>query len=149
MDDRERLLELLASMQRDLLPSLVRMHEHDDLRMLDSVILQVLERGGAPTVKELAALIDRSVSRTSRILDDLVRRGLIERYEDEADRRVRRIRISAGGAETLRRIRDLRIDAQMALWNRLTEDEREIVLQSMEIFAKAARRMRDEADRPV
>ncbi|WP_449062330.1 MarR family winged helix-turn-helix transcriptional regulator [Planomonospora algeriensis] len=146
MSDRERLLDLLASMQRDLMPSLLRMHERDDLRMLDGVMLQVLDRGGAPTVKESAALVGRSVSRTSRIVDGLVRRGLAERYEDEADRRVRRIRISQEGAAVLERIRSLRVDAQMALWNQFTEEERQIVLHSMEIYAKAARRLRDATD---
>ncbi|GAA3443036.1 MarR family winged helix-turn-helix transcriptional regulator [Planomonospora venezuelensis] len=149
MNDREYLLELLASMQRDLMPSLMRMHESDDLRMLDSVMLQVLDRGGAPTVKELAALVGRSVSRTSRIVDGLVRRGLAERQEDEADRRVRRIRISEEGVAVLRRIREIRIDGQLALWEQFTEEERGVVLHSMEIYAKAARRIRDETDPPV
>jgi DNA-binding MarR family transcriptional regulator len=149
MNDRGRLLDLLASMQRDLMPSLIRMHESDDLSMLDSVMLQVLDRGGAPTIKELAALVGRSLSRTSRIVDALVRRGLAERYEDETDRRVRRIRISQEGATILRRIRDVRVDGQMALWNHMTKDEQKVVLQSMEIYAKAARRVRDESDPAV
>ncbi|MFI6501294.1 MarR family winged helix-turn-helix transcriptional regulator [Nonomuraea typhae] len=149
MDDREHLLDLLASMQRDLMPSLMRMHESDDLRLLDSVMLQVLDRGGEPTVKEMAALVGRSLSRTSRIVDGLVRRGLAERYEDEKDRRARRIRLSEEGAAVLRRMRSVRIDAQMALWEQFTEEEREIVLRSMEIYAKAARRIRDEGDPAV
>ncbi|MFE0156287.1 MarR family winged helix-turn-helix transcriptional regulator [Nonomuraea sp. NPDC059007] len=149
MDDRGRLLDLLASMQRDLMPSMLRMHESDDLRLLDSVMLQVLDRGGAPTVKEMAALVGRSVSRTSRIVDSLVRRGLAERYEDEADRRVRRIRLSEEGAAALRRMRSIRTDAQLALWEQFTEEEREVVLRSMEIYAKAARRIRDATDPAV
>lgn len=136
-------------MQRDLMPSLVRMHERDDLRLLDGVMLQVLDRGDEPTVKELAAVMGRSVSRTSRIVDGLVRRGLAERHEDVADRRMRRIRISARGSAVLRRIRDVRVDAQMALWDHFTERERAIVLESMEIYAKAARRIRDESDPAV
>ncbi|GAA5162142.1 hypothetical protein GCM10023321_47290 [Pseudonocardia eucalypti] len=147
MDERERLLELLASMQRDLLPSLVRMRESDDLRLLDSVLLQVLERGEEPTVKQLAEILNRSVSRTSRIVDGLVRRGLADRYEDPADRRARRIRIAPAGTELLRRLRLVRIEAQLELFNHLTPDEREITMQGMELYAKAARRIRDERDR--
>lgn len=147
MDERERLLELLGSLQRDLMPSLMRMHEEDDLQVLHAVMLQVLERGGEPPVKELAALIARSESRTSRIVDQLVRRGLAERYEDPADRRARRIRISGEGAALLRRIRDVRVDAQMELWKHMDADEQQVVLRSWEIYAKAARRFRDERDR--
>ncbi|MEO3886700.1 MarR family winged helix-turn-helix transcriptional regulator [Nonomuraea sp. B5E05] len=136
-------------MQRDLLPSLLHVHEDDDLRLIDNVMLQVLDRGEEPTVKELAALIGRSDSRTSRIVDGLVRRGLVERYEDERDRRARRIRVSEQGTALLQRIRRLRVDAQMRLWEHFTEQEQQIMLQALELFAKAARRVRDEADPAV
>ncbi|MDP4508391.1 MarR family winged helix-turn-helix transcriptional regulator [Nonomuraea turcica] len=144
MNFRQRLIEVTTSMQRDLLPSLTRMYEGDDLRALDRVLLQVLDRDTAPTVKELAALIGRSVSWTSRLVDSLVRRGLAERHEDETDRRVRRIRQSQKGAALLRRSLEIRVDVQMALWNHFTEEEREVVLRSLEIYAEAARRIRDE-----
>lgn len=144
MDDRERLIELTGSMQRDLMPSLIRINARDDLRILHSAMLQTLERGGHPTVKELAALVSRSESRTSRVVDQLVRRGLVERYEDPDDRRARRLRISDDGAALLRRIREVRISAQLELWQYLTEEERQVAMHAMELFAKAARRSRDE-----
>ncbi|MGP3964776.1 MarR family winged helix-turn-helix transcriptional regulator [Nonomuraea sp. 3N208] len=144
MDFRQRLIEVTTSMQRDLLPSLTRMYEGDDLRILDRAVLQVLDRDSAPTVKELAALIGRSVSWTSRLVDSLVRRGLVERHEDATDRRARRVRQSKKGAALLRRSLEVRVDMQMALWNHFTEEEREIVLHSLEIYAEAARRIRDE-----
>jgi DNA-binding MarR family transcriptional regulator len=146
MNFRQRLIEVTTSMERDLLPSLTRMYEGDDLRVLDRVVLQVLDRDSAPTVKELAALIGRSVSWTSRLVDSLVRRGLVERHEDATDRRMRRVRQSKKGAALLRRSLEVRIDMQMALWDHFTEEEREIVLHSLEIYAKAARRIRDETD---
>jgi DNA-binding MarR family transcriptional regulator len=149
MNSRDHIEQLLAAMQRDLLPSLLYVHEDDDLRLIDNVMLQVLDRGEEPTVKELAALIGRSDSRTSRIVDGLVRRGLVERYEDERDRRARRIRVSEQGTALLQRIHRLRLDAQMRLWEHFTEQEQQIVLQALELFAKAARRIRDEADPAV
>lgn len=147
MDSREQLLELLGAVQRDLLPSLVRMHEEDDLQVLHAVMLQVLDRGNEPTMKELASLVGRSESRTSRVVDQLVRRRLAERYEDDVDRRVRRVRITEQGAALLRRLRTVRVDAQMELWRHLSEDEQQVVLHGMELYAKAARRLRDERDR--
>jgi hypothetical protein len=44
-------------MRSDLLPSLVRMHEDDDLSLLDGTMPRLLDRGEDPTVRELAALI--------------------------------------------------------------------------------------------
>ncbi|MBB6170626.1 DNA-binding MarR family transcriptional regulator [Nocardiopsis mwathae] len=154
MDDRERLIELVRSMQRDSMPSLLRVQEDDDLSIVHIALLQVLDRDRGlldehtdPTVKELAALIGRSESRTSRLVDRMVRRGLVERYEDDADRRARRVRLSEGGAAALHRISVARVEAQMALWGHMTRDEQRTVIRCMEVFAEAARRLRDERDR--
>ncbi|GAA2001680.1 hypothetical protein GCM10009799_31120 [Nocardiopsis rhodophaea] len=151
MDDREHLIALIRSMQRDSMPSLLRVQEDDDLSIIHIALLQLLDRERGlldedtdPTVKELAALIGRSESRTSRLVDRMVRRGLVERYEDDADRRARRVRLSEGGVAALHRISVARVEAQMALWGHMTHDEQKVVLHSMEIFAKAARRLRDE-----
>ncbi|MFC4115168.1 MarR family winged helix-turn-helix transcriptional regulator [Nonomuraea zeae] len=143
----DHLLELIRSMQSDLLPSLVRMHEDDDLSLLDGTMLRLLDRGEDPTVRELAALIGRSDSRTSRIVDRLVRRGLVAREEDERDRRVRRVRLTGRGEALLQRIDRLRVETQAELWRHVTDDDRIVLIQAMEIYAKAARRIRDERDR--
>jgi DNA-binding MarR family transcriptional regulator len=56
--------------------------------------------GGADEVRqitELAAILGVSVPSTSRAVDSLVKAGLLSRVEDSADRRVRRITITAKG----------------------------------------------------
>lgn len=146
-DERARLVELFGSMQRDVLPSLIRMEEQDDLRLLHLVMLQALERTGEPTVKELAALIGRSESRTSRVVEQMVRRGLVGRREDEADRRARRLRIGEEGTAVLRRLRETRIEAQVQLMRYMTASQRRTVLRALEHYAEAARRLRDERGR--
>jgi DNA-binding MarR family transcriptional regulator len=105
-------------------------------------MLQVLDRGDEPTIKELAAVVKRSVSQTSRLVDQLVRRGLVERYEDKADRRMRRVRVTGRGVASLRRMDQMRVEAQLRLWDHLGPEERPVVLQAMELLAKAAERMR-------
>jgi DNA-binding MarR family transcriptional regulator len=145
-DDAERrhLLELLRSMKRDAVPGLISVHEQYELHFLHDALLRLLDRGDALTVNEVARLIDRSVSQASRLLDHLVRRGLVERNGDTEDRRVKRVRISAEGEALLRRIDQTRVEANDRLWAYLTEDERHTILHALELYAKAARRMRDE-----
>lgn len=145
-DDATRLRALVRSMQRDALPSLVRIHDQDDLRLIHSVILQILERRGDRTVKQLAGHVGRSESHTSRLVDQLVRRHLVERHEDASDRRARLIRLTRPGVELLERLQETKAEAQLELWGYLSEDERQLVLQAMEVFAKAARRLRDDRD---
>ncbi|WP_026120677.1 MarR family winged helix-turn-helix transcriptional regulator [Nocardiopsis potens] len=147
----ERLLAVLRSLQRDTVPSLVRVNEDEDLSLIDIALLQTLDHDrapfpGDPTLKELAAVLGRSTSRTSRLVDRLVRRGLVERYEDGADRRVRRVRLADGGHAVLGRIARTRVEAQSELWTHLTAEELESVVSAMELLAAAARRMRSERD---
>jgi DNA-binding MarR family transcriptional regulator len=139
---RRRLLEVFRSL-RSGLPALAAVRDEDgELQLLHAVVLQVLDRGGEPTIKELAAVVKRSVSQTSRLVDQLVRRGLVERYEDKADRRMRRVRVTGRGVASLRRMDQMRVEAQLRLWDHLGPEERPVVLQAMELLAKAAERMR-------
>ena len=147
MNPEKRFLELIASTRRDLMPSLVSVREEDDLSLALVMMLQVLERRPGLSIKELASHINRSQSRTSRLLARLVDRGLAERVEDPADRRQRRVRISDAGAAYVSRLDEIRVEAQMRLWNHLTEEEREALLNFWELIAKAARRINDDTDR--
>ncbi|GAB3478561.1 MarR family winged helix-turn-helix transcriptional regulator [Nocardiopsis coralliicola] len=146
MDERDRLIEIVGEMQRDLLPSLIRTHDEDDLRLIHAVLLRVVAYGPASTVSGLAALLGRSRSRTSRLVDQLVDRGLVSRDEDGADRRVRRVSLTAEGRALIQRIDGMRADAQLQLWDRLEEDERATVFRAMELLATAAKRMKQEAE---
>lgn len=147
MSDRERLDELLGAMQRDLLPSLVAMEEQDDVRLLHLIMLQTLERGGEPTMKELASIVGRSESRISRVVDQLVQKDFVRRCEDPNDRRVRRLRIGEEGSKLLGRLRKLRIDSQLELMQYMTDAQRRTVFRALEYYAEAARRFRDDRDR--
>ena len=64
-------------------------------------ILRTLVRGVEPSQAELAAHlgIDRTV--LTYVLDDLVGAGLVERRPDAADRRVRRLALTAAGRDRL------------------------------------------------
>src|SRR6188472_2522156 len=64
--------------------------------------LYVLADGSTLTVGELAEAIGRSPSATSRLVDGLVRRRLVERHEEPEDRRQRTLRLTQRGHAVLR-----------------------------------------------
>jgi DNA-binding MarR family transcriptional regulator len=70
--------------------------------------LHLLDLVGPRTLGELAGQIHLSPAATGRAVDDMHRMGLVERFEDAADRRVRRVRITSGGTDLLARIADSR-----------------------------------------
>jgi DNA-binding MarR family transcriptional regulator len=64
---------------------------------------------GDPSVKDLSESLGLSLAGTSRTVDALLRRGWVDRREDEQDRRVKRLRLTADGATVLSRIEAARL----------------------------------------
>jgi DNA-binding MarR family transcriptional regulator len=75
------------------------------LKTLDALALCDAE----PTVKELAERLGLSLPGMSRNVDDLQRRGLLERREDEHDRRMKRLRLTDAGREVLDTVNSARL----------------------------------------
>src|SRR3954469_24558084 len=67
------------------------------------------------TVKELAERLGLSLPGTSRAVDALVERGLVDRREDPEDRRQKRLRCTDSGRETLRLLDEARLAGISAL----------------------------------
>lgn len=106
--------------------------------------LYVLDSGQSPTVGELAEQLGRSTSVTSRLIDQMVQRGWIDRVEDPADRRAKRLGITTSGQTFLRDFEGVRAQAQREVMEYLTEDERQQVTEAMALLGKASRRHLDE-----
>src|SRR2546423_1684249 len=64
--------------------------------------LYVLAEGSTTTIGELAEALGRSPSATSRLVDGLVKRRLVERREEPEDRRQRSIALTQRGQAILR-----------------------------------------------
>jgi DNA-binding MarR family transcriptional regulator len=81
-----------------------------DLSLTQIKALHYLE-GATPdlTLKTLAELIPVSLPAASRVVDDLVRRNFVERWEDEADRRMKRVAITEEGRCVTRRLNAARL----------------------------------------
>ncbi len=61
------------------------------------------------SLKEAAELVHVSMPAASRMVDDLVRRGLATRREDEDDRRMKRVCLTDGGRTAIRRLNAARL----------------------------------------
>ena len=116
----------------------------DEPNLPQVATLYVLDAGSTPTVGELAAKLGRSTSVTSRLVDQMVNRGWVDRAEDSADRRAKRVRITTGGRSFLRDFEDVRAQAQRDVMAYLTVDEQRHVSEAMALLGKASRRRLDE-----
>jgi DNA-binding MarR family transcriptional regulator len=86
------LLDLWRAILKGSTRDLYKLLAEVDLSMTQIKLLHVLvERETEISVKDLAEALSMSLPNASRTVDGLLQRGLVERREDEHDRRVKRV----------------------------------------------------------
>ncbi len=76
------------------------------------------------TLKEAAELVPLSLPAASRTVDDLVRRGMVERHEDVDDRRMKRVSLTDRGRSVIRKLNAARLNGLEQFTQTLNDDER-------------------------
>jgi DNA-binding MarR family transcriptional regulator len=101
----EELMAFLATTMKTAQGEVFRVVEELDLSMTQLKMLFVLDNSDRElTPSELAKLVDLSPAATGRAVDALSRQGIVSRREDEADRRVKRLALTATGRVAVDRI---------------------------------------------
>jgi DNA-binding MarR family transcriptional regulator len=95
-----QLHNLMQLMRRELE---ARMAEHD-LTDAQWKPLWALQTGRAGTANELARCIDMDPGATTRLVDRLVAKGLVERTRSDTDRRVVQLHLTPAGAEVVQKV---------------------------------------------
>ncbi|MDI3282789.1 MarR family transcriptional regulator [Polyangium sp. 15x6] len=143
-EDRRALRESIRvtrmATARDFLIGAIASLDEVELTLLQLGVLLLLDDGVPRTLKELAELIGRSPSATSRLVDQLVRRKLLLREEDPEDRRARRVTRSPRAARLVAELLDRRTDAQIRVMEALSDEERALVLRAFTLLGEAAKR---------
>ena len=100
MDDEPDCAILLAAAWRALTDELQEAMQLAGLDMRPSFgyVLRAVA-AEQPTINRLAALLDVTKQAASQLADEVERAGFIERFDDSADRRRRRLRLTAQGAK--------------------------------------------------
>jgi DNA-binding MarR family transcriptional regulator len=76
------------------------------------------------SVKELGEALGLSLPAASRTVDGLLRRGYLERREDDRDRRVKRLRLTPAGRDAVERLNRARLAGLESFASTLTEAQR-------------------------
>jgi DNA-binding MarR family transcriptional regulator len=84
------------------------------------------------TLKEAAERVPLSLPAASRTVDDLVRRNLIKRHEDIADRRMKRVSLTDTGRTVIRRLNEARLSGLEQFTTTLTDDERQALAGALD-----------------
>ncbi|SDR20105.1 MarR family winged helix-turn-helix transcriptional regulator [Thermostaphylospora chromogena] len=153
-DQREELIRRIGDLKRQLGRhlaydrSLPLLASNLTMQQLKTVIL--LSSLGSASGQELAHRLGVSLATVTGIVDRLVGHGLVTRQEDPADRRIRRVRLSAQG----RALADDITHAGAHAFSRILQRLDTSTLQALEgvlaeICAVAAELYRDVRDEPV
>jgi DNA-binding MarR family transcriptional regulator len=76
------------------------------------------------SVKELGEALGLSLPAASRTVEGLLRRGYLERREDDRDRRVKRVRLTPAGRNAVERLNRARLAGLESFASTLTQTQR-------------------------
>ena len=91
-----------------------------------------LPQEGSLNMNELSEAMGLANSTTTRIVDQLVKKELVHRREDIADRRVVRVQLTAQGRELWQTLDTELHDFFSQIMNGIQEDERPVILHALE-----------------
>jgi DNA-binding MarR family transcriptional regulator len=94
---------------------------------------------GRLTLNELAETLYITPSTASRTVDDLVRKGVVERRQDRADRRAIRLSLTPPGQALYEALRRHLIQRQMSILEQLDPDGRHSVLKALQQLFQAVK----------
>jgi DNA-binding MarR family transcriptional regulator len=100
--------------------------------------LYVLADSGTMTIGDLAEVINRSPSATSRLVDGLVRRRLVERRTEPEDRRQRSLQLTQRGQALLRVVDRARADQFLSAVRPMPTAERALIAMGVAALATHA-----------
>ena len=116
--------------------------QESDLTMTQMYFLGALSHlpGCAATLKELERHFRVAQSTAAGVAARLEKKGLVESVPDETDRRVKRVRVTDAGADTLRRAIETMERSERQMLAPLTDDEQETLLSLLRRVHSALRR---------
>jgi DNA-binding MarR family transcriptional regulator len=109
-----------------------------NLTMPQLKILLVLSLRGGASGQDLTSVMGVSLATITGIVDRLAAQGLVGRREDPRDRRVRRIELTAKGAELVERVMATGAEHQRRLLQRMTAHQLAVVEEALGIMLEAA-----------
>jgi DNA-binding MarR family transcriptional regulator len=130
------------SIVREFVFNILRTFVDFDFSLPQLATLLLLDEEGELTIKQVTEILGRSVSATSRLLDQLVERGMVSRREDEHDRRAKRIAITEKGRMLIAKLEQRRADVQIAAIEYFSAEEQAEINRAMALLAEAGQRRR-------
>jgi DNA-binding MarR family transcriptional regulator len=112
---------------------------HSQLTMSQLKLMLMLHHSGGSGGQELARAMGVSLATLTGIVDRMVTQGLVTRREDPADRRVRRIELTAHGSRTTDGIVTAGTQRLHQMLDRIDPDGLDCIRRALHLMTDAAR----------
>jgi DNA-binding MarR family transcriptional regulator len=116
-----------------IITSLSRTLQEEELSVAQVATLYLLDEHSTMRIGDVGTALGRAAPATSRMIDDLVAGGLVERKEDPKDRRARVLSLTSKGSKFIARTGEARVKT-------ILEAVRELPQQATELFLIAVSR---------
>lgn len=150
VDEKDRLIEAIEGHERVFMRLMARENAAGlfslNLTMRQIKVLMVLDIEESLSMHELAGRLGVGLATTTGIVDRLTTQELVERREDPADRRIRRIELSAHGHGVIDQIRYSGRERKRRVLRRLAPDLLTDFARVMEALAAAVEEELNEQD---
>ncbi|HEY3418017.1 MAG TPA: MarR family transcriptional regulator [Armatimonadota bacterium] len=135
----ERCVELLGTYSSAVLTSrLLAEATHGELTPSQLEALIFIRRHGGCSAKALSEGLHISIPSSTRLVDRMVRKGLVDRRESGVDRRLVHLTVTPAGEHTLLQVHEARLLRLRLALETLPPGERDIMLNALEHFLTAA-----------
>jgi DNA-binding MarR family transcriptional regulator len=123
-----------------------KLHESERFRMPYAELKCLMLFNGQRylTVKDLAGKLDVAKSRITKIVDGLVRKGLVERIEDPKDARVKLISLTPAGKKASRDFDAFHMEIHRSILLQMSPDERKSVLSHLEMLRSSMEAVKEQ-----
>jgi DNA-binding MarR family transcriptional regulator len=126
------MLAVVSHLMRTSTPDFFRTLSEHELSLTQVKMLNQLDRPDCDMpLTELAETLSLSLPAVSRAIDGLHQRGYVARHEDDRDRRVKRVRVTASGRRVLKRLMELRLHMLEDFTSTLSEEERAALIAAL------------------
>ena len=96
------------------------------------------------TVKDLAGKLDVAKSRITKIVNDIVQKGLVERIEDPKDARVKLIGLTPAGKKASQEFDAFHKEIHRSILLQISPNERKSVLSHLEMLRSAMEAVKEQ-----
>lgn len=128
----QNLEQAMDAMRRAVVGARERLGAGLQLSRTQLEILMILAQQGIRTTGELAHQLFLTQSAITQTVDTLVRRQLIERHDDEEDRRIVRLQLSPSGQEITSRVSAQKRESMKAMLATFSETEAQVLIAAIE-----------------